>query len=733
MNSTTSLKGTINTVLKRFSEETALVELETEDKQKVTLIGPVTAPAVGAEVNAVGEFRTNPKWGRRFHADHIQILKLKDLKSIERYLVEYIDGIGKKNASKLVRQFGREVGRIIENFPDRLAEAGLKPNTIKQVQASWSEHRRTRQIESFLIQFGVKASGVRRVLNELGDNAVQQIQQDPYILMRVHGYGFETADRMARKMGWELEDPRRIDAILVSTLYQTCYEAGHCYMPWDELAEKACVLGQIARGPVEQRLQICVNEKKLVVAVLPDGSRHLYLPQFQRWEEKTAEHLLRLSGRNEKVPDLDARINLAEEKLSITLNAEQRSAIHTCFETGFSVLNGGPGTGKTSTLRATVQVANKLGKTVILTAPTGRAAKRIEEVTGNQAMTIHRLLEYEGRTWKKNRQNPLTGDLLIIDEFSMVDLELAFRLFEAIPQNCSVLIVGDFNQLPSVGPGRVLRDIVNSECVPVIQLRQVYRQKDTSHISEHAHQILHGKIPSYFRQPNLEQSDSVMIPISRGENRKSEDPDLVKKAVLHWCQTELPGKLNLDPVRDIQVLVPMRKDACGVWELNKLLQEALNPRSQNEIYTIAGRQFRLGDRVMVMRNNYERKVFNGDIGWIQSVDFDTRMVSIEIYGKPVQLSFTEMESVELAYAQSVHKSQGSEYKAVIFVLLGSHYIMLQRNLVYTALTRAREACVLISSTQTLKRAIDNNEIQERYSGLRRRIRDIKKKAVLHGA
>lgn len=729
MQLTQSLKGTVRTVIKRFNPNFVLVSLETENKERVMLIGPVPDSALGSEVETVGEFRTDPKWGRKFYADHVKITKLKDLKSIETYLVEYIDGIGKSAAKKLVRHFGRQVGQVIESFPQRLQEAGLKDKTIQRIQASWAEHRRTRQIESFLIQFGVKASGVRRVLNELGENAVAQIEQDPYILMRVHGYGFETADRMARQMGWELEDPRRIDAILVSVLYQICYEAGHCYLPWDFLAEKACVLGAVSRGPVEKRLQVCVDQMKLVVDKLPDGNRHVYLPQFHRWESKAAEHLFRLSGKNHPVPNLDNKINAVEAKLNIVLNAEQRQAIHVCLETGLSVLNGGPGTGKTSTLRATVEVAQQLGKTVILTAPTGRAAKRIEEVTGTPAQTIHRLLEYERQTWKRNRKNPLNGDLVIIDEFSMVDLELAFRLFEAIPQGCSVLIVGDFNQLPSVGPGRVLRDIIDSSCVPVIQLRQVYRQKETSRISEHAHQILHGKIPSYPRHTSLEQTDSLLLPIPRGENSKSEDTEKVRQTVIEWCKQEIPSKLGLDPIRDIQVLVPMRKDRCGVIELNKLLQSELNPRGSHEIYDIAGRQFRIGDRVIVMKNNYDRKIFNGDIGWVESVELENKTVTIEFYGKPVQLTFQELDSVELAYAQSVHKSQGSEYKAVVFVLLASHYVMLQRNLVYTAVTRAREACVLVSSMNTLKRAIDNNEIQERYSGLRRRIRELKKEAV----
>jgi exodeoxyribonuclease V alpha subunit len=690
----------------------------------VTAVGKLLGVQVGEAVRLEGEWTSHPEHGRQFNVSTWQTTLPSNIEGIRKYLGSgLIKGIGPKTAERIVETFGVETLRIIEQAPERLNEVpGLGRKKIDDVLRAWRDQQGIKALMALLQSHGITPSLAIRIYRHYGEAAIEVVQHHPYRLAdEVFGIGFLTADQIAQLQGIHYADPSRLGAGIRHVLAAASND-GHCYLPRDELIERASKLLQVDEAAVTATLQrIAANGEVEIDEV--EGVQYVYLLPFYRAELGTANAIRAIQTTPSSLLRQAKRLNwqhtwsLIRRECGIELTPKQQTAVRAALTTKLVVLTGGPGTGKTSTLRAIIRLLDKLGQRYVLASPTGRAAKRLSEATGVEAKTIHRLLEYTATGeshFRRNRDNPLPCDMLVIDEASMLDILLCNNLLKAVPTAAHVLFVGDIDQLPSVGPGNVLRDLIESWAVTTVQLDRVFRQAEGSGIITNAHRINSGE------QPQLRGLDDFFF-------FPQPYPEACADLVVDVVCNRIPRRFGLDPRRAIQVLSPTHRGPAGVQALNKRLQAALNPPHPSKPERAWGDTiFRLGDRVIQIRNNYDLDVYNGDVGEIVAIDRVTQSLTVrfdEARGaRDVLYDWASLDELQLAYALSIHKSQGGEYPAVVVPLLRQHWMLLQRNLIYTAITRAKKLVVLAGDHQAVKLAVNNNHVAQRYTGLQRRLR-----------
>ncbi|NWJ45000.1 MAG: ATP-dependent RecD-like DNA helicase [Chloroflexi bacterium] len=731
----------------------------------VTIVGNLPSLAPGESLEMEGFWISNPTYGKQFKIEQYRVLLPATITGIQKYLGSgLIKGVGPKTSEKIVNKFGMETLNILEIQPERLAEVpGLGMKKAEIIRKAWDEQKAIKEVMVFLQGHGISAALAVKIYREYKDASIVVVKNEPYRLARdVFGIGFKTADKIASGMGVAKDDPERLKAGLLYTLSEAS-DDGHVFLPREELLKNGTELLEAASEQVEQALEALVEEQgvaneriynlKEIPTLKPDSpaladvdewerSLHeerapyvvatpepqnaeipleaIYLPPFRNAEMGISAGVLRLRGATHdrltsfKSAAFDVVFSYLSDKDGLVLNEKQKEAVQLALTEKVSVLTGGPGTGKTTSMRALLRVLQVKRKKVVLAAPTGRAAKRLSETTGASATTIHRLLELRpGGKAAFDRERPLDADMVIVDEASMLDVLLMNNLLKAVPSGAHLLLVGDTDQLPSVGAGNVLGDIVNSGVVPVVRLDQIFRQGADSAIVTNAHRINSGQMP----QVGRDIADFFFF--------VEDDTEKAADLIVELVSKRIPARFGVNSVRDIQVLAPMHRSRAGVGELNNLLQETLNPASERKRERRwGGRLFREGDKVMQLKNNYEKLVFNGDGGYITLINHEDQFVRVALEdGREVEYDFAELDELSLAYCVSVHKSQGSEYPVVVMPLLTSHYPMLQRNLVYTAITRAKKVVVLVGSKRALAMAIKNDRTGRRYTGLAPRLKD----------
>jgi len=715
-----SLQGTVARVVFENRESGwAVVHFEADGEAGLaTVVGPLAPVFVGEYLELEGEWETDSRWGRQFRARSAVPAEPTSVEGVRRYLGSgVVPGIGPELARRLVGSFGTDTLRVLDDEPERLLQVrGIGEKRLAQIKEGWQAKSAERQGRVFLQGHGLGAVLAQRVLRIWGDETVSRVKRDPYSLIpEVSGIGFRTADDLAQRLGVEPDAPQRLAAGVLHLL-QVAAGAGHCFLPAADLGVAATKLLQIEDpAALEEVVEDLVSRRRLVMEPPAVGKQ-----AWRVWDRRLHAAECRVGRRlgelaTSSTPTTPERVRRAlevvEERLHISLAAEQRSAVESALARSLLVVTGGPGTGKTTLIRAVVACAERLRLTVALAAPTGRAAKRMEQATDHEARTLHRWLEYRFDTgFSRDGDNPLEADLVIVDEMSMVDLNLMDALVAALKPEARLLLVGDADQLPPVGPGAVLRDLVRTETVPAVRLQVIFRQAQESQIVRNAHRINSGEMPAAITDGN-EPSDFYLI--------EPEDAEHAADLVTRLVTRRLPERFGIDPRQDLQVLAPMHRGRCGVSALNAMLQDALNPGAT------AARpeapQLRTGDRVMQLRNDYDKEVFNGDIGHVRALDDES--VSVDFDGRLVGYQREDFGDLALAYASTVHKSQGSEYPGVIVVLLPEHHIMLQRNLLYTALTRASKVAVLVAARKALGRAVRNASPSARNTALAERLRE----------
>ncbi len=687
-----------------------------EDGHLVTLVGQFPPLSPGEVLKVRGQWELNPKFGQQFKVDNFSLVLPSSVKGIEKFLSSgLIKGIGPVLARRIIKRFGLKTMEVLSSNPERMVEVeGVGQAKLREIKKSWAEHSEIRDLIIFLQGHGVSTNLATKIYHQYGERAFQVLKSNPYQLcLDIWGIGFKTADQIALKLGVEPTSFERIKAFILYLLEKD-NEQGHVFSLRGSVLENCQKELQVELTRVEQALEALKNQKLLVDQPL-NSDTALYLPFYYKAEEQVARSIRELASFPCATPNFDVERAIAdvEEALKIKFSPLQSRAVQETLQKKILVITGGPGTGKTTIIRAVVDLFDRWGKTVLLGAPTGRAAKRLSEMTQKEAKTIHRILEFKPKqgSFRRNDRRPLNGDALIIDEFSMVDLPLMFHLIKAVPPWMRLVLVGDKDQLPSVGPGNLLRDIIDSGTVEVVRLDQIFRQEKDSLIVLNAHRINQGQSLIY---PPREDKDSDFYFIH------TEDEAKVFQTIVKLCTYSVPHKLNLNPLSpQIQVISPMYRGLAGVDNLNQELQKRLNP--SGEALRMGSRELRLHDKVMQVRNNYEKEVFNGDIGSVVHVDKQRFALVVEFDGRRVSYERDQMNDITLAYAVSVHKAQGSEYQAVVMPLLTQHFIMLQRNLFYTALTRAKKLSMIIGSYKALHIAIKNDKPVKRNCLLKEKL------------
>lgn len=785
------LEGILERITFYSSETSYMVgRLGCKGKENVTIVGYFPPFQEGESLLLRGEWTVHPRYGQQFLVKECESVIPTSRKGLERFLASgLIKGVGSHTARLLLKHFGLEVLEVIGEDPSRLTEVpGIGPRKAALIHQSYLQQQEIREVMLFLQHYGVSPGLAVRIFRHYGKDSIPLLKENPYRLAEeVYGIGFITADKIARKLGLPFNAPQRVRAAFLFLLNQAADE-GHVYLPQAELLrrvvdilcrpEKEAVVADHPAGeeepaasaeaakavagkgkgggrkkkpaepaPAEMveraaahrleevpenlppslvlgQLRGLVQERLLFQEQDPGGEEIIYAAPFYYAEKGVAQKMFALLQRQlvlfvPQESDLLQAV-LQEEKLKLA--AEQVEAVRGACENGVMVITGGPGTGKTTTIRTLIKIFARFRLKILLAAPTGRAARRMTEATGMEAKTIHRLLEYsfvegQGFRFQRNEDNPLNAQVIIVDEVSMVDLILFYNLLKALPDGCRLILVGDVDQLPSVGAGNVLRDVLNSEIVPSVCLKTIFRQARESMIIVNAHQINKGEFPHL----NKRDKDFFFVP--------EENPERVTEIIVELCRERLPRFGSFDPMEEIQVLTPMRRSKAGVEILNSLLQQELNPptRYKGEI-SYGGFNFRLGDKVMQIRNNYEKEVFNGDIGRITALDQEDGELIVtypdQNGSREVVYDTAGLDELVLAYAVSVHKSQGSEYPVVVMPVITQHYILLQRNLLYTAITRARRLVVLVGTRRAIAIAVHNNRVVQRYSNLALRLQQL---------
>jgi exodeoxyribonuclease V alpha subunit len=686
------------------------------NRDQVTVVGHMVEPQAGVALSLKGDWTENPRFGRQFQMSSFDQVLPATLEGIRHYLSSgLIKGVGEKMAGRIVETFGTGTFNVLDDEPERMLEVeGVGQKLMERIRDGWAEHRGIRDLIMFLQPHGVSTSYAVRIYRHYGQQALAVVRENPYRLaMDIRGIGFLTADAVAQKLGFARDCDLRAEAGLLYMLMRLT-EDGHVYYPRDELVIQTSDKLEISAPMVDQAINNLQLEERIVLDET-DSGQAVYLSRYHRYESGISHYLRRIlhSPKSVSGGDEDALVDEIVAGLDITLAEEQEQAVRTAARSKVMVLTGGPGTGKTTIINAIIKVFAAMKARILLAAPTGRAAKRMSETSGRESKTIHRLLEYSPREdgFSRNENNPLACSLLVVDEASMMDTMLMYHLLKAVPLGATVVFVGDVNQLPSVGPGNVLQDVIRSGVVDVVELVEVFRQAQESEIICNAHLINQGEIPS-LESSKDRLSDFYFI--------RQEDPDRVADMVVDLVKNHIPRRFRLDSINDIQVLTPMHKGTAGAANLNTRLQEALNPKTL--VIQRGERQFRLDDKVMQIRNNYEKDVFNGDIGRICRLDKEERELTVRFdEERNVVYEFSELDELVPAYAISVHKSQGSEYPAVVMPVLTQHYVLLQRNLLYTGVTRGKRLVVLVGSQRALAIAVKNNKMQKRFTYLAQRL------------
>lgn len=681
----------------------------------VTLNG--IAPLIGQLLEIEGEWVKHPKFGQQFKATTYKTVAPTEISGIEKFLASgAINGIGPAMAKKIVAEFGEKTLEIIAKSPNELLKVpGIGKKTVEKISASYLEQSELTEIMVWLENHGISNTYAGKIFAKYGSFAIDIMEKDIYRLFQdIEGIGFLTADKLAFNLGIQREDKRRIISGIDYALMQLCNN-GHCCIPEMALVDKTAKILQVNNQIIFTILKERIDNGSLNTEVV-GGETLIYPPYLYYAEKKVATRLLQLQQATEPLSEdnLSLFIKVWEKDNQIQLAQKQKEAIKACLHHGVLVLTGGPGTGKTTVIKGILSILKAQGLKIRLAAPTGRAAKRLSETTGQKALTIHRLLEANNLAQDDNLQlgfskdidDQLDADVIILDEVSMVDIVLMHHFLNAVPDGCRIILVGDTDQLPAVGPGSVLKDIIRSQKIPAIRLDEIFRQAQTSMIIQNAHIINAGRLPDLRKQ----YSDFVFYELN--------DDTSITQKILDLCTKDLPHE-GFNVLKDVQVLSPMHRFLCGVENLNLMLQEQLNPKKNQDELKYSSQTFRVGDKVMHIRNNYQKNVFNGDIGFIQ--DINNEKLTVDYFDHIVTYEKNELNELTLAYASSVHKSQGSEYKVVIIPLSTSHYIMLQRNLLYTAITRAKQKVIIIGSKKALMTAVQSNRTQKRYTLLAERL------------
>ncbi len=692
------------------------------NRELVTVVGNLLSVIPGEILKLKGEWKTHPKYGEQFQVESYESIVPATVKGIEKYLGSgLIKGIGPVMAKRLVNKFGIDTLNVIENDIQQLRQVeGFGTKRIAMIQKAWDEQKDIRNVMIFLQEHGVSPSYAVKIYKQYGQKSIKIVQENPYRLATdIFGIGFITADRIAQKLGLPKDSPSRIEAGILYTLNKIA-ENGHVYAPFSMLCQKCQSILEVEEEKVKNALTTLSANNAIIIEDYQskdseENDQAVYLTPFHIAETGIVEMLKCLIEFPKALSffRLEKTRMLIEKELGIKLAENQLQAVQASLEKKVLVVTGGPGTGKTTIINAIIRMYQKMGQSVLLTAPTGRAAKRMTEMTGQEAKTLHRLLEYSpGESqFKRNAENPLNADVLIVDETSMVDIVLMYHFLKAVPSTATLILVGDVDQLPPVGPGNLLRDIIDSGAIPTVRLIKIFRQAQNSLIILNAHRINDGHMPVLNYTPGCPQ-DFYFFP--------NEEPEKALETILDLCCHRIPRAFGFHPVDDIQVLSPMHRGLVGAANLNLELQKALNPSISPEI-TRSGNNFRVGDKVMQIRNNYDKDVYNGDIGRITHIDREIQEVTINFDGKEVNYEFSELDEIILSYAISVHKSQGSEYPAIIIPLLTQHYMLLQRNLLYTAITRGKKLVVLVGSKKAIAIAVRNNQPLKRYTLLKSRL------------
>jgi len=712
------IEGTVEKIV-FASEDTGFTVLRVHEDGKsvpTTAVGAFPSVTPGEMLRLSGRWVLDKRFGRQFRAESYESIMPATAAGIERYLGSgLIRGIGPVMAGRLVGRFGVDTLRVIDTLPERLRQVeGIGPKRTGMITRAWAEQKEIRNVMLFLHAHGVSSAYATKIFKKYGAESVSVLRENPYRLAEdIFGIGFKTADKIAQDMGVEPDSPVRAEAGVLYVLGQFTQQ-GHVFYPRGDTIEKAASTLEIPSDLVESALERLKNSGKIVIYDRDGGEAAVYLRAMHLYETGTADALktlLRVPAKTVKI-DVGKAIRWVERNNDTELSPGQKEAIRQSVGARVLVITGGPGTGKTTLIKSLVDIYEKKEVRLALCAPTGRAAKRLSEATGREAKTVHRLLEYSPKKGRftRDERNPLDANKVIVDETSMVDIALMNNLLKAVSPGASLVFVGDVDQLPSVGPGNVLGEIIQSGVFPVVKLATIFRQAARSMIIMNAHRINRGETP-VLKGTSADQ-DFYFV--------EKDDPEEVRGTIVEMATRRIPAKFGFDPVSDIQVLSPMHKGPAGVARLNDELQKVLNPGEGGVLR--GGHLFRVGDKVMQVRNDYDKEVFNGDVGRISEINQPEQRVVVVYEGRDVPYDFSELDEVVPAYAISVHKSQGTEFPAVLVPLVTQHYVLLQRNLLYTAVTRATKLAVLVGSKKALNIAIRNDKIARRYTNLAERLR-----------
>ncbi|NPU86279.1 MAG: ATP-dependent RecD-like DNA helicase [Syntrophaceae bacterium] len=722
----TDLQGQIERIT-FTSEETGYTVAKVKvygRRELVTIIGNIVNPTPGEIIKMKGEWGNHPKYGEQFKIVFCQTTTPASVHGIEKYLGSgLVRGIGPVMAKRIVKTFREQTLDVIENEIERLADVeGIGKKRIGMIRKAWEEQKEIRAVMIFLQSHGVSSGYAAKIYKQYGNEAIQVVQENPYRLATdVFGIGFITADRIAEKLGFAKDSDLRAAAGVLYVLHEMTDE-GHVFYPYEPLIGKCKEMLDIEREVIVKAIGAIAFDKKIVIEDINqdfqefhENNKAVYLAGYHLAESNLAARLKSLAGAPQAIRKIDSgkAIEWVQEKLSITLADKQILAVRCAAESKVMVITGGPGTGKTTIIHAILKIFSAIKAKIMLAAPTGRAAKRMSEATGNEAKTIHRMLEYNMRKggFQKNEESPLDCDLLIIDEASMIDTLLMHHLLKAVPVTATFIMVGDVNQLPSVGAGNVLEDIIDSGIAPVVRLNEIFRQAKESSIIVNAHKINEGMMPTLTSGQD-KVDDFFFI--------EQEDPGKALETIIKLVRQRIPKRFGLDAVNDIQVLSPMHRGIVGTGNLNIELQKALNPGEEGVFR--GGCLFKVNDKVMQIVNNYDKEVYNGDIGRIASIDEEAKEVKVVMDDREIVYDYSDLDEIVHAYAVSVHKSQGSEYPAVVMPVLVQHYALLQRNLLYTGVTRGKKLVVIVGTKKAMAIAIKNSRTRERHTLLKQRLR-----------